>query len=668
MSDTNEPVNFIFNLDTKEFIEKVFHSKEAVLSLGESKNLEGLVKGMMKATAVVGTLGVAFLAVHTAFEAVMEAEQIKAINNQFEVLTENVGINAAAFKERLMVTAKGLATESDLLAAANKGMVEFGGGAEGMVKTLDLARKVTASFGGDMVENFEKLNQAIAFGNQRALKQMNIVVDVQKAYKDYAHTLGVMPQELSKAGEQQALLNAVVQSGEKNLKTANSAVKEGTITWKQFKVDLKEIGEAITLAFDKFAGPAIKEYIKNLKEFSHFLKEKVIGATADFAESAEVTEVQMKQSTQQIYKLNKELIDLKEKQDQAAKGFGSMTPEAYAKRIEKVTAELVVARGELKGLHEASKKFEEGKEENPEAKTKKDPLIDREAHLKAEAKFHEDLAKIKEASVQQQLKNSTDIGESEKLVNEQIGFEHEKLAAQKQAINQEYGENSTRARELNAALDEQQAQKDLEREDRVHKAKMDALDKLSTKNRETAAGMGNAMEAGSLKAKMALSDFSARGDFAFKSLGKHSKQAFIDMGAGAKTGAEAMKGFMFNVLADMAEQEGEMRLLAGIWPPNPASLAAGAGLLALSGYLRSQAGGGSSGGGSSGGGGGGMSGPVGSSMADMKPGMEETKKKTMTVSINGPLYGTDETNRWLMERIREASDATDFNLVKVGES
>ena len=136
------------------------------------------------------------------------------------------------------------------------------------------------------------------------------------------------------------------------------------------------------------------------------------------------------------------------------------------------------------------------------------------------------------------------------------------------------------------------------------------------------------------------------------------------MGEGAESGADIMKGFMLNSIADIAQAQGEEMLAAAL--VNPAYAAAGAGLLVLSGAIRAAAGGlgKSSMGGTSFGGG--DYGGVGSqsSFADqgavnqLQP--EVQPKKTVHINVMGHYFETEQTKMALLQMIRENSDATDF--------
>ena len=195
----------VLDLDNKEFIKKLKESLGLLGEIGETESISNLSVMFMKVGAVAGVAATAVLAVKAALDLAMEAEHIKQINNSFEALAKSAGLSADVIKSELMTAVKGLADDTDVLQSANKAIVAMGGNAAHLGETMEMARKATALFGGDLLGNFETLNTAIASGNTRALRQYGLIIDQDKAYKDYAKTLGISVKYLDDAGKKQAI-------------------------------------------------------------------------------------------------------------------------------------------------------------------------------------------------------------------------------------------------------------------------------------------------------------------------------------------------------------------------------------------------------------------------------------------------------------------------------
>jgi hypothetical protein len=151
---------------------------------------------------------------------------------------------------------------------------------------------------------------------------------------------------------------------------------------------------------------------------------------------------------------------------------------------------------------------------------------------------------------------------------------------------------------------------------------------------------------------------------------------FQEIGAGSQNLGQVMLKALLTPMADYVAFEGKKHLLLGLWPPNPVELGQGAGLLALSGLIRSFAGGGGGApvsGGSVGGGGSipSLDGqPARTAIDDesSRPSVEAAAvpRKSVTLVVQGNYFDTDQTRTKLTEMIREASDATDFKILSVG--
>jgi hypothetical protein len=171
-----------------------------------------------------------------------EAEQIRTTANQFDVLSKRAGIAGSALRDALTSASDGRLDDTDLMAAANKALLNLDQFANRLPEILTVAKNATDVFGGSVINNFEAINQAIASGNTRTLKQLGIFIDAEKAMSDYAKTLGVTKDLLNESGRQQAILNAVLEKG----KTAYEGISPSrpvTTAFEQLNVQLNQLAE-----------------------------------------------------------------------------------------------------------------------------------------------------------------------------------------------------------------------------------------------------------------------------------------------------------------------------------------------------------------------------------------------------------------------------------------
>lgn len=230
---------------------------------------------------------------------VLHAEDIKAINVQFDLLAKNAHLSGDALKEGLIAASGGLADTEDLLQAASNSLVGLGSRAKELPQLFELARKSAVVFGGTAIERFESLSVAIQNGNVKQLKAQGIVVDVDRVYKDYAKTLGLMSTELTTGEKQQALLNATLAKGEVAFQGIDESTRKTQTTLQQMSVSFKELGDTGSEIFSKTFGSLTNELIKNtnlsIKEFDATLRETFLGQTQKSADALYLLQQRLEQ-------------------------------------------------------------------------------------------------------------------------------------------------------------------------------------------------------------------------------------------------------------------------------------------------------------------------------------------------------------------------------------
>lgn len=268
---------------------------------------EGAFSLFVGSAVVVGAVG----ALKKALDLTFEAESVRAIGSQFDLLSKNAGIAGDALKDGLSAAADGLIDDTDLIKIANQAIISMGASATDLPPVMELARKATSVFGGELADNFEKISQAIATGQTRSLKSLGIIIDSDKAYREFAASIGTTADALSDAGKQQAIMNAVLETGQGAFAGVNVDLKQNTDTFQRLKVTLGQIGETATLAFEKLAGPAVQSFLGGLSAMAADAKQAL---TAAFGEGKEKAQANVDQLTEALQRTKAAIIDLEQKQ------------------------------------------------------------------------------------------------------------------------------------------------------------------------------------------------------------------------------------------------------------------------------------------------------------------------------------------------------------------
>lgn len=668
MADNNSE-SFKLDLDAKDALASVNELKDSILKLGDSKNLSGLIEGFVKFAPVVAGAGAALYALKASFDLALDGSKLQALEDQFKNLTEGFGINAEHLKESIQEAIGPTNDLSDSLLAAKKALVELGPElSQKIPQYFEIARKAAAAFGGDINERFEEISRAIASGSTRRLKEIGLNVDAEKAYKDYAKSIGVTVDALSQLGKQQAISNALVDQATTKYKTIKADTDNLVTAQRTFSATWKEFGDTVSIAFNKAFGPAFKaafEYFqKALDSVSTSLK-------ANFGDGAEA-------AAAKVIVLNNQIKYARDRQDELNKAYGEFAQkmpdwQGYQRQIEGYTNSIDILKAAEDDRRKASRSDGASVDSGPKAAA--GSPIDKDKQLAQEAKFQKDLESLNKARIDAEMQTETDADAFNVLLGEKrlsIAGEFAAKEAQVKADakkggitgQQEIDELFELSEQKNAALDKF----DRDRE----QASTQVYDNQVKAARTAGEGIKAAFAQAGHQAAADLNNFGKQGQVAFNAVNTGAKKFFVGLGEGSKSAGDLMKGFFFNALADIAEAHGEVMLAEGIGTYNPVMLAEGAALLVLSGALRSQASssGASSSGGGLGGGGGGAASSAGGFPQDTnnKPSAPTPEKKSVTIQVQGNYFETEQTKTRLLEMMREATDATDFKYQQIGVS
>jgi hypothetical protein len=134
------------------------------------------------------------------------ADELDDLSGTFEALGGKAGQLQAA-KEALLGTASSI----DLLKVANQGLLkEIPGFAENFGLLADYSGRFAEATGTDAVEGLGKLTGALSTAKEAQLRKLGILIDVDKAYQDYAVSIGKSSDNLTVAEKRTARQTAAV--------------------------------------------------------------------------------------------------------------------------------------------------------------------------------------------------------------------------------------------------------------------------------------------------------------------------------------------------------------------------------------------------------------------------------------------------------------------------
>lgn len=661
-----ETTKVVLDLDNEEFMSGLKDALGLLDSLGSVEGLKELGSTLLGIGEVIGVAAVAIGAFKVAIDLTEEAEHIKQVNATFELLATSAGLAAGVIKDDLVKAAGGMAGTTEVLAAANKAMISLGENASKMPEIMELSRRVVSVMGGDITETFQNLSRALANGNQRMLKQYGLVIDATTAHQKFADSIGVGVAYLDDAGKKQAVFNAALEQAHTKFDNVDLSITATSNNMKKIGVSFTEMKEIAALAWDTVAGPTVVKVVSQMADVVHGW---TISMRSMFGSGKE-------QSDATTESLERQIAQYKTMIAQTDKAFNPGQYATYSIQLTHAEAELakINKQKETEIALDAQKAAVEKKDAAPETAADNKQFINQEKLIKDKQKFEADILKLHQdrAKAEESLETSAvklgELHDAEMVnaatkANEQIKKLDIAVHTDKLINEKQYADGV------------EQIQKKLEADLKQIRIKaqedqITALKNLQKQNQYTAAGFETAWKRNSMQASQDLKNFGKLGDSTFSAVGKNAASAFQAMGDGSKSAGDAMKGFFFGTIGDVAIAQGTLHLLAGIWPPNPVELAEGAALIALGGALKAV---GTSSGASAptvatpSGGGGATSVAAANAAGSSAPAPTANPQKAVSINIQGSLFETDQTRTRLMSMIREAGDFTDFNLKQVGQ-
>lgn len=576
-------VGIKIDLDSKESIEKLLNLKNIVEKLGSSESLTGLIEGLVRIGPLAGALGATFYAVKTAIEATFEAENIKAINQQFEILTERAGVAGETLKNAMVGAAKGMVDDTELMKLANKAIVEFEGSAAKLPQVMELARKASAVTGQDMTANFEMINHAVATGSQRMLKQLGLSIDVKKATEQYAKSIGVATDSLNENGKKQAILNAVLEKGKAAYAGIDGDIKKSQNSWKQLLTTLDQIKEIFLLTFEKYVGPVVSKVISEINRDLVLLKTNLVSVFGDESEKARA---QVENLTVKLQQQKEALADLQK--IQSGGKFSLLKPFMdTGKAIDHAKAKIVEYEAQLEKLKEA---LGDGEEED-DAGTNKDKNSDKEKRLAQEAHFQGEMAKLHKERIAAEMETVTDLATFETIKQEEKLMLEQELAAKLQEIRDSGKLDDVQKEKLRQEAILTNNQKILASEVKTADERKKIYKNLERAHKDSLDGMAIGFKNSIREQTDEQLTFAGVGRKTASSFQSNFTDAFEKVGEGSLSMGEAMKSALLNALGDIAIAEGSLTMMKGVaeFPAGSWKIPVGAGLIAFGGYLKGQA-------------------------------------------------------------------------------
>lgn len=153
--------------------------------------------------------------------------EVADVEQQFNALNESIGNDGKDALATLRQAFDGTVSDFEIMRSVNLALssgLKLTGTEMGTVAAA--SRVLADRVGGDGKQAFEALTQAMAFGNERMLRQVGITIDAEAALKAYAASIGKSADELTRAEQIAAKKNAILAALAKTLALTGAAERD----------------------------------------------------------------------------------------------------------------------------------------------------------------------------------------------------------------------------------------------------------------------------------------------------------------------------------------------------------------------------------------------------------------------------------------------------------
>jgi len=174
-------------------------------------SIQSSIMGIVGPAAIATT---AIKGIELAVNAAQTGAQLQGIEQSFRALAKTGGQTADALLAKMRAAAQGTISDAKLMESANTGLLLTNGKmAAELPRLIEIARASARATGQEVSFVFDSLARGIARGSPMIIDNAGITLNAAKAFDDYAASIGKSADQLTKAEQQQATLNAVVAAG-----------------------------------------------------------------------------------------------------------------------------------------------------------------------------------------------------------------------------------------------------------------------------------------------------------------------------------------------------------------------------------------------------------------------------------------------------------------------
>lgn len=179
----------------------------------KSENAGSKFKAMgVKAGVALGAIAAGVYAAKKAFDAASIGSKLHQEKQSFHNLAESYGADSTSILADMKKLSAGTVDTATIINKSGTAML-MGIHPEKLADLMAIARSTARMTGQDVSKAFEDITLASARGSKMILDNLGIILDIDKANKDYAESLGIVGRELNDVERKEAFLQATISAG-----------------------------------------------------------------------------------------------------------------------------------------------------------------------------------------------------------------------------------------------------------------------------------------------------------------------------------------------------------------------------------------------------------------------------------------------------------------------
>lgn len=192
------------------------------------------------------------------------------LGNVLDDYAASVGSSAEQFIAAGKKASQGTIGDYDLILNANRAIqFEVAQTSEQYAQLIELATALGRAQGISDTQALDYITTGIARESRLILDNLGLIIDLDKATKEYAATLGKQADQLTQAERKAALLAAAYAQGATAIAANRDAAGSAATTYERFDANLQTLKDRVGELIAEFANPALKDaadYIERIND------------------------------------------------------------------------------------------------------------------------------------------------------------------------------------------------------------------------------------------------------------------------------------------------------------------------------------------------------------------------------------------------------------------